>query len=185
MSTALLIILIAVVVIAAIAMWGFTQKRRTDALRHRFGPEYDRAVREYGRRSRAERELVHRAERTEKYSIRPLTMEEQHRFSEEWRTTQARFVDDPALAIREGDHLVCEVMRTREYPMSDFDRRAEDLSVDHPHVVKNYRAAHRIATMEKDGRATTEDLRQAMVSYRELFDELLEVHQPTLGEVRR
>ncbi len=184
MSTSLLIVLIAVIAVAAIAAWVFLQRRRSTDLRGRFGPEYDRAVHEYGDRSKAEKALERRAERTEKYHIRPLDTEEQHRFGDEWRQTQARFVDDPAIAIREADHLVCDVMRTRGYPMSDFDHRAEDLSVDHPHVVRNYRAAHRIASHAEDGRASTEDLRQAMVHYRELFDELLETHPAAMPERR-
>ncbi len=184
MRTEYLISLIAISIVAAIAVWVFLQKRRSTHLRGRFGSEYDRAVHEHGDRSKAERALEQRAERTEKYHIRPLNPEEQHRFSEDWRKAQARFVDDPLLAIGEADHLVCDVMRTRGYPMSDFDHRAEDLSVDHPHVVRNYRNAHRIASHAEDGRASTEDLRQAMVYYRELFDELLETHPAGMPERR-
>jgi ABC-type nickel/cobalt efflux system permease component RcnA len=180
-----LIIIVAVIVVAAVAVWAFLQKRRSQTLRHRFGPEYEHAVHEYGDRSRAEKALERRAERTEKYHIRPLDREEQQQFAEEWRHTQARFVDDPPLAIREADHLVCEVMRAKGYPMADFDRRAEDLSVDHPHVIRNFRAAHHLAESEKEGHATTEDLRQAMVYYRELFDELLETQPAGMPERRR
>ena len=183
MSTTALIILIAVIVIAAVAVFAYMAKRRSAALRTRFGPEYDRAVREYGNRTRAEKALDRRTERTGKYNIHSLTFEEQRRFADEWRHTQARFVDNPSLAIQEADHLVCEVMRDCGYPMADFDRRTEDLSVDHARVVRNYRAAHDIAKKQEDGRATTEDLRQAMVFYRELFDELLEA-QPA-GPVER
>ncbi|HTS65109.1 MAG TPA: hypothetical protein VMH28_23960 [Candidatus Acidoferrales bacterium] len=161
--------------IAAVMAWAFMQRRRTTTLRRRYGPEYDRAVEEYGDRTRAERALEQRTERTEKYQIRTLSSEEQRHFSEDWRRTQARFVDDPLLAVRDADDLVCQAMRTRGYPMADFERRAEDISVDHPRVVRNYRAAHRIAVEANEGRATTEDLRQAMVHYRELFDELLEI----------
>jgi hypothetical protein len=185
MSTTLLIILIGLVAIAAIATWALMRKRRTTALRSRFGPEYEHAIHEYGNRPSAERALEHRAERAESYRIRSLSVDEQLRFSEEWRLTQASFVDDPRLAIREADQLVCEVMRVKGYPMSDFDRRAEDLSVDHPQVVRNYRAAHAIAITEPEGRATTEDLRQAMVHYRELVDELLETHPAGMLEKRR
>jgi len=180
MSTTLAIILIAVIVIAAVAAWGMLQKRRTTTLRSRFGPEYERAVGEYGNRSRAEKALERRAERTEKYQIRSLSREEQQRFSDEWRRAQGHFVDEPAGAIREADELVAEVMRTRGYPMADFDRRAEDLSVDHPHVIRNYRAAHDIALADQEGRSNTEDLRRGMVHYRELFDELLEVQPASL-----
>src|SRR4051794_31208894 len=156
MSTTLLIVLIAVIAVAAVLAWAFVQKRRTETLRHRFGPEYQRAVDEYGNRTRAEKALEHRAERTEKYRIRPLSSDEQQRFSESWRRAQARFVDDPPRAIGEADHIVGEVMLARGYPMADFDRRAEDLSVDHPHVVRNYRAAHQIAVAEQEGKASTE-----------------------------
>ncbi len=185
MSTTLLIILIAVVVVAAIAAWAFVQNRRTAVLRGRFGPEYQRAVQEYGSRTKAERALERRAERTETYHVRPLTPDEKQHFGEEWRRAQARFVDDPALAIREADQLVSEVMRLRGYPMTDFDRRAEDLSVDHPQVVHNYRAAHSIALIEHQGKASTEDLRRAMVHYRELFDELLETQPAGMVERER
>jgi hypothetical protein len=174
MSTTSLIVLIGVIILVALAVWGFVVQRRSARLRGKFGPEYQSAVREYGDRARAEKALERRAERTENYHIRSLSKDEQQRFTEEWRQTQARFVDDPPLAIREADHLVCEVMRMRGYPMADFDRRAEDLSVDHPDVVRTYRNAHEIAVTEQEGRATTEDLRRAIVYYRELFDELLE-----------
>ncbi|HTP30599.1 MAG TPA: hypothetical protein VMJ75_00405 [Candidatus Acidoferrales bacterium] len=184
MNTALAIILIAVIVVAGIAAWVFIRKRRSTALRSRFGPEYDHAVQEYGDRSHAERALEQRAERTEKYRIRTLSRDEQHRFSEDWRRTQARFVDDPGLAIREADDLVCQVMRARGYPMAEFDRRAEDISVDHPRVVRNYRAAHRIAGDAGAGRTSTEEMRQAMVHYRELFEELLETQPATAPERR-
>jgi len=182
MSTTSLIILIGVILIAALAAWGFLLQRRSSRLRSRFGPEYESAMQEYGDRSRAERALERRAERAENYHIRSLSKEEQQRFNEEWRRTQARFVDDPPLAVREADHLVCEAMRLRGYPMADFDRRAEDLSVDHPGVIRTYRAAHAIALTEQEGRATTEDLRKAMVYYRELFDELLETHPAGMTE---
>jgi len=184
MSTTLLIVLIVAIAVAAVLAWAFLQKRRTDTLRRRFGPEYQRAIDEYGNRTRAEKALEQRAQRTEKYHVRALTPQEQQRFSEAWRRTQATFVDDPARAIGEADHIVGEVMRTRGYPMADFDRRTEDLSVDHPHVLRNYRAAHDIALAEQEGRASTEDLRRGMVHYRELFDELLEL-QPAESLERR
>ena len=184
MDTTLLVVLIAAVVIAAIGVWMYLRTHRTKTLRSRFGPEYERAVHQYGDRTHAERELETRAKRADQYHIRSLNQDEQHQFSDQWHGTQARFVDDPPLAIREADHLVCEVMRARGYPMTDFDRRAEDLSASHPAVVRNYRAAHEIATQQEQGRATTEDLRKAMVYYRDLFDELLEA-QPAGSLGRR
>jgi hypothetical protein len=184
MSTTSLVILIGVILIAAIAVWGFLLQRRSTKLRSRFGPEYESAIHEYGDRSRAEKELARRAERTENYHIRAISKEEQQRFTDEWRRTQAHFVDDPPLAIHDADHLVCEVMQLRGYPMADFDRRAEDLSVDHPGLIRTYRTAHEIAVTQAEGRATTEDLRRAMVYYRELFDELLETHPAAMPERR-
>jgi len=184
MNTTLLIVVIAIIVAAAVIAFILLRKRRTAKLRSRFGPEYDRAVTDYGSQSRAEKALSHRTERAEHYNIRALTADEQRKFADDWRATQARFVDDPPLAIREADHLVSEVMRVRGYPMADFDRRAEDLSVDHPNVVRNYRAAHKIAASQQEGRVSTEDLRQAMVYYRDLFDELLEA-QPAGTAGRR
>lgn len=189
MSTTVAIILVVLVVIAAIGAWAYMQKRRTMNLRSRFGPEYERAVGEHGgKTSAAEKALEQRALRTEHYHIRPLNPEERDRFAAEWKQTQARFVDDPSLSIREADRLVCEAMRVRGYPVAEFDRRAEDLSVDHPGVVRNYRAAHAIAISEEKGGATTEDLRKALVHYRELFDELLESTRrdmPELSQRRR
>jgi hypothetical protein len=180
----LAILIVVIVVVAAVVIWALLQRRRA-TLRGRFGPEYERAVNDYGSRFRAEKALEDRARRIEKYHIRSLNAQEQEHFSSEWRQTQARFVDDPALAIRGADLLVNEVMRVRGYPMSDFEHRAEDLSVDYPHVVRNYRKAHAIAIAERDRRATTEDLRQGMVSYRELFDELLETHPASMPGIRR
>lgn len=167
------IIAIVVVACAAAALW-YTQQQRSDRLRARFGPEYDRSVQELGDRRRAETELERRKERVEHLEIRPLSPEDRTRFSETWRSVQALFVDDPPRAIAEADRLVTEVMRVRGYPVADFEQRTADISVDHPQVVQNYRAAYAIARQSERGEATTEDLRQAMVYYRDLFQELLE-----------
>ncbi|HUB82934.1 MAG TPA: hypothetical protein VMB03_29245 [Bryobacteraceae bacterium] len=172
-----LIIVIAVIVIAALALFVW-RSQRSRALRSRFGPEYYRAVREFGGRSRAEDELMARQRRVENISIRALTMSQREDFAEQWHIIQARFVDDPPGSIREADRLVSDVMLARGYPMEDFERRAEDISVHHPHVVRNYRAGHAIAVRDARGESTTEDLRRGLVFYRDLFDELLET-QPT------
>lgn len=166
------IIAVAVVAIAAVAFW-YTRRRRSETLRKEFGPEYRRAVDKYGDPTKAEAELVARRERVSKLELRTLTAEEQSRFSDAWKKTQARFVDEPSRAVNEADGLVKEVMRARGYPVGDFEQRAADVSVDHPTVVTNYRAAYDIASRNKSGNATTEDLRQAMVHYRSLFQELL------------
>jgi hypothetical protein len=184
MSTALAIVIIIAVIAIAFAVWMFVDKRRTRRLRNQFGSEYDRMVEASGRKH-AETELESRAKRVEKFKIRPLSQEEQARFAESWRREQAHFVDDPRAAVENADHLVGEVMRTRGYPVGEFERRAADLSVDHPRVVENYRSAHEIALRDSRGQASTEDLRRAMVCYRVLFEDLLEEHVVEHQEVRR
>jgi len=174
-----IVIALAVVVVIAAALWAFTKKRRSDQLRQGFGPEYDRTVNAYGNRGRAEHELTTRKERVEKLNIRPLEPSERTRFVDAWHSTQARFVDDPNAAIVDADRMIGEVMSARGYPVGDFEARASDVSVDHPDVVSNYRAAHALAIANDQGKATTEDLRQAMVHYRALFEDLLETGQPS------
>ncbi len=168
-----------VVVVAVIAVliitWAVARRQRTAKLRGKFGPEYDRAVREIGQ-TKAESVLLEREKRVEKFPIRELSAEERERFVTEWRIVQSRFVDDPQGAVADADVLVNRLMQARGYPMSDFDQRAADISVTHPRVVGNYRAAHMIAVRHQQGQATTEDLRNAIIYYRSLFDELL---QPT------
>src|ERR1700758_1419982 len=163
---------VAVVVVLILAL-AFMRKRRTENLRKRFGPEYDRTVHEIGPR-RAESKLHEREKRVEKFPIRPLSVSERQQFLAEWRAAQSRFVDDPRGAAEDADELVNKGMQSRGYPMSDFEQRAADVSVDHPRVVENYRAAHEIAIRQRSGEATTEDLRSALIYYRSLFDDLLE-----------
>lgn len=173
----IVVIVVAVVLLVALAAGGFVaarRRQRRQKLRDRFGPEYDRAVEEYGGEKEAQRKLEERQERREQLDIRPLDPAESQRYAESWRQTQAKFVDRPGEAIGEADTLVAEVMRKRGYPMDNFEQRAEDISVDHPGVVDNYRAAHRVSQAHEQGRASTEDLRQAMVHYRGLFEELLD-----------
>jgi len=174
-ATGIALIIIAVIVVAILA-WYLMRERRTSRLRSRFGPEYEYAMREFGNRPKAEDALAAREKRMEKIHVHPLSNEDRDRFSDQWHDVQARFVDDPAASITEADRLVCDVMKARGYPMSEFEHRAEDLSVDHPHVVRNYRAAHQIAQRHDKGQASTEDLRQGLVYYRDLFDELLDAH---------
>lgn len=174
MSTATVLILIAAVVLVAIAALIFYRKERSRKLRSHFGPEYERAYHQYGGTAKAEEILSARQKRMEKIHIHPLTDEERDRFSDSWHTVQSRFVDDPKGSIQEADRLLMDVMVARGYPMAEFDRRADDLSVDYPHVVSNYRKAHEIAVSEEHGEATTEDLRHAVVCYRKLFEELVE-----------
>lgn len=171
-----LVIVLAVALVAAIgvAVWLYSQKRRTETLRESFGPEYDRALDERQDRREAERELEERRERVEQLHIQALGAAERDRFAREWQSVQAQFVDDPSGATEEADHLVGEVMQARGYPVGDFEQRAADISVNHPGVVEHYRIAHNIARKNARGDADTEDLRQAMVHFRELFVELLE-----------
>lgn len=166
-------ILVVVLAIVAAAAWMMLQRRRTDRLRHRFGAEYDRAVHEQGGVRKAEAKLEARAARIERLHIRPLPPAEAERFARAWGDVQAMFVDDPQAAITAADRVVGEVMQARGYPVSDFEQRVEDISVDHPNVVVNYRAARDIVEDRARGRAGTEDLRQAMVHYRALFTDLL------------
>src|SRR5262249_50034902 len=123
-----------------------------------------------------------RAERVAALHIRPLSAEQSARYAETWRTVQTRFVDDPENAIRDADRLCGDVMESRGYPVGDFEQRAADVSVDHPHVVENYRAAHAVATSNERGDASTEQLRQAMVHYRTLFEDLIDTRQPAHTE---
>jgi hypothetical protein len=169
------IVLAVVVVVAAVGIWIMVRNERRKQLRDRFGPEYDHAVRKYGNVTRAESDLAARQERVSRFEIKPLRAAEAERFAAAWRRTQSRFVDEPRQSIAEADRLVQEVMEVRGYPVGDFEQRVADVSVDHPVVVEHYRAAHRIALANADSQAGTEDLRQAMVHYRALFEDLLEV----------
>jgi hypothetical protein len=182
-TTTTLIIIVGVLIVAAILAWHFLQERRSKTLRRRFGPEYERAVHEHGNQHKAEQALVARQKRMEKIHIHTLSPQDRDRFADEWHEVQSRFVDDPPGSIRDADRLVTEVMRARGYPMGEFEQRAEDLSVDHPQVVRNYRAARAIAIRRDKGEASTEDLRVALVYYRELFEDLLGVHE-TVGATR-
>jgi hypothetical protein len=177
------IIAFVVIVVAAIATLLFLRKRRTERLRSKFGGvEYARAVNEGGNRRYAEAKLEQRTERVESFHVRPLAAADGVRFADSWRKIQARFVDGPAGAVAEADQLVGDVMSTRGYPVSDFEQRAADISVDHPLVLENYRKAHEIALRQTNGQAGTEDLRQAMIHYRALFEEL--VNEPKTSHMK-
>jgi hypothetical protein len=166
-------IVVLVAIVAAVAWWA-GQRRRTDRLRERFGPEYERTVDVTDDRRRAESELEARQERVDALEIRPLTGPNRARFGERWRVIQALFVDDPTMAVDQADTLIGEVMRARGYPVGDFEQRAADISVNHPQVVDHYRTAHRIAERRIAGTIDTEELRQAFVHYRALFADLLD-----------
>jgi hypothetical protein len=167
-----IVVVVAILVIAAVVI--LSRKRRSQRLRERFGPEYDRAVQNRGDTTIAELELLKREKRVHSLSIKPLALEVRAGYAQEWSEVQRRFVDDPALAVTEADALVNRVMAARGYPMADFDQRAADISVSYPGLVQNYRSARTIAQSQVRGEAGTEDLRRAMVYYRSLFDELLD-----------
>ena len=173
------IILAAVVVLGFVALgaWLFYQKNQSHKLQERFGPEYGRTVNEFGSRTKGESELKAREKRVERLDILPLAPSEGARFTEAWQALQSRFVDNPKGVVVQAEQLVRELMEKRGYPMGDFERRAGDISVDHPDVVANYRSAQAIAVRDRQGSADTEELRKAVVHYRALFDELLEVRE--------
>jgi hypothetical protein len=173
------VILTVVLIVAAIAIlaWIFVKRRQSDRLQQRFGSEYGRTVSELGGRTKAESDLKEREKRVARLTIVPLAPAEAARFTQAWNGLQGRFIDNPKGVVAEADHLVSELMLKRGYPMGDFERRAADISVDYPGVVAAYRAAQVIAVRDARGEADTEELRKAVVHFRTLFDELLEVKQ--------
>ena len=177
-TNTLIFAVVLIVAVGAIVAWVVMQRQRSQRLRQRFGPEYTRAVDELGGRTKAEAELATREERVARLNITALAPTDAARFSQAWNALQSRFIDNPKGVVAEADHLVQELMVKRGYPMGDFERRAADISVDHPGIVTTYRAAQAIAVRDERGEADTEELRKAVVHYRTLFDELLEV-EPT------
>jgi hypothetical protein len=175
MSAAAIVGMLVAVILTSVAAWHVgMQRRRTPDLHVPTGPESSPTVGQLADRRRAEDKLVKRQGRIEHSMIRLLSAEQRAQFAQQWRNVQAAFVDDPRGAVTRADGLVEDVMRTRGYPVSDFDQRPGDLSVDYGRVVQNYRAAREIAIRHRRGMATTEDLRQAMVYYRGLFQDLLD-----------
>jgi len=189
MDITLLIAIIAVVAIVIVAAAAFAVFAALDAkkrreLREGFGPEYHRAVARSGNSSATEKELLDRQKRVAQLNLQPIPSVDAARCAHAWHRAQERFVDDPTAAIRDADRLVRDVMRACGYPLTDFEQRAADVSVDHPSVVQNYRRAHEISEANDRGKVGTEDLRQAMVCYRSLFDDLLE-SEPAAQTVSR
>ena len=172
--------IIVVALILAAVLW--SRRARSEHLKDHFGPEYDRAVEATGGRAKAEADLAEREKRVKKLEIRPLEPAERREFGSRWDDVQARFVDDPARAVAFADALIGDVMKARGYPVSDFDQRAGDISVDHPIIVEHYHKAHDIAVRHGRGEANTEDLRQAMIHYRALFDNLVGASAPAARE---
>lgn len=162
-----------VVILAIVAVLAIARRAQSARLQRRFGNEYDRVARDRGSRTAAEHELAEREERVKKYRLAELPPGARDRYADEWRHVQARFVDEPAPALRQADALIANVMRDRGYPQADFERRAADLSPNHARALEDYRIAHDISLRAEAGNADTEDLRQAMVHYRTLFDDLV------------
>ncbi len=177
----ILLAAVLIVVVIAIAAAYYARRKESVRLQQRFGPEYGRTVDRLGNRAKAEAELAAREKRVERLNITPLAPADAARFSQAWSTLQGRFVDNPKGVVVQADQLVYELMQKRGYPMGDFERRAADISVDHPGVVANYRAARAIALRDGRGEADTEELRKAVVHYRALFDELLEAREVKPG----
>lgn len=173
MDKTTIIVIAGVLVILIVAGLLLAKRRRSERLQSQFGPEYERSVREMGDKAKAEAELQDRQKRVEKLDIRPLDRAQRQRFTTEWEEVQADFVDDPEQSIRGADILLQDVMTARGYPVKNFEQVAADISVGHPTVVQHFRTAHEIAVQHERGHADTEDLRKAMINYRELFDELV------------
>lgn len=174
-TTYIIIAVVLGLMIMGAILWPiFTRRKRTERLHDHFGPEYDHTVQTLGDEKKAQTELEERQKHVEALDIHPLSVEEHDRYVAEWTAVQSRFVDEPGQAIVDADRLIMEVMQTRAYPVSDFEQRAADVSVSYPALVSNYRAARVIALKNEQHQADTEELRQAMIYYRSLFEELLE-----------
>ena len=164
-----------VLAVLGLAVWVTQHFNQSERLQQRFGAEYARTVERLGSREKAEAELRAREERVKRFRIEALAPSDAARFAQEWKLLQAHFVDNPSGTLADADRLVRELMLQRGYPMADFERRAADISVDHPAVVENYRAAHDIALRDQHAETSTEELRRAVLHYHALFADLLEV----------
>ncbi len=170
-------IILALVAVAALAIFVEMRRKKSAGLREKFGSEYDRAVVTHGSQGKAEAKLTDRAARVDKLTIRELGATERERYLADWNTLQARFVDHPKSAVTEADELITSLLQARGYPVGGFEQRAADMSVDYPRVMENYRAAQSIAVRTGTADATTEELRTAMIHYRGIFDELMQARK--------
>lgn len=184
-NTLMIVIVVLVVVIAGVILgFVFSRRKRSEKLQEKFGPEYDRTVQTMGDEKKAQTELNERQKYVETLEIRTLSVSERERYLADWTAVQSKFVDEPGQAIIDADRLIMEVMQLRGYPVSDFEQRAADISVKYPGLVSNYRGAREIADKNKLGQANTEELRQAMIYYRSLFEELLKTEY-AIGEEKK
>ena len=184
-TTTLVLVAVALLVIGGLLATAVMRFQRSRRLRERFGPEYERLVNEAGDRKKAESELEARLAHVETLDIRPLTADEVNRFSLEWQSTQSEFVDEPHASLQKADRLIREVMKARGYPVEDFEQRAADISVDYPDLVTDYRGLHMIAVKEVDDEVSTEEMRQAMVHGRALFEELVRKETPETAPTQK
>jgi hypothetical protein len=172
-TVTIIVVVLVLVIIGALLGLVFSRRNRTERLHDKFGPEYDHTVQTMGSKKKAQSELEERQKHVKALEIRPLSISEREHYLTDWSAVQSKFVDEPGQAIEAADRLIKEVMQVRDYPVSDFEQRAADISVTYPDLVSNYRAAREIAIKNEQGQADTEELRQAMIYYRSLFDELL------------
>jgi len=177
----IIVVVLALVIVGAILASIFTRRNRSKALHDHFGTEYDRTVQALGDEKKAQVELQERQKHVEALDIRPLSVSKRERYLADWTAVQSKFVDEPGQAIVDADRLIMEVMQLRNYPLSDFEQRAADISVNYPDLVSNYRAARVIALKNEQYEADTEELRQAMIYYRSLFEELLAVEEAVVA----
>src|SRR5690349_6476938 len=173
-------VVLGLMIVGAILGPILARRKRSERLHEHFGSEYDHTVETLGDEKKAQTELEERQKHVESLDIKPLSVEERQRYLAEWTAVQSKFVDEPGQAIIDADHLIVEVMQLRAYPISDFEQRAADVSVSYPALVSNYRAARVIALKNEQHQADTEELRQAMIYYRSLFEELLETEAVTV-----
>jgi hypothetical protein len=177
-TTQLVLVAVIFLILGGLVGMALVRMQRTKNLKDRFGPEYERALNEMGDKRRAEDELQARLDHVNTLKIRPLTAEEVNRYSLEWQGTQTEFVDEPLTALQKADRLIREVMKAKGYPVEDFEQRAADISVDYPELVTDYRGLHLIAVKEADEKVSTEEMRQAMVHGRALFENLIKQQEP-------
>jgi hypothetical protein len=173
---------VVLVIVSALLGLVFSRRRHSQQLHEKFGPEYDHTVQTLGNEKKAQTELDERQKHVKALEIRSLSAIERERYLADWTAVQSKFVDEPGQAIVDADHLIMEVMQIRAYPVSDFDQRAADISVNYPTLVTNYRAARQIAIKNEQHQADTEELRQALIYYRSLFEELLELEPAKIKE---
>ena len=176
MNTTYIIVAVVLVLVIVGLILGpvFARRKRSERFQDELGAEYDRTVQALGNEKDAQTELDERRKHVESLNIRPLSLKERERYLADWTAVQSKFVDEPGQAVGDADRLIMEVMHLRAYPVSDFEQRAADISVNYPDLVSNYRAARDIALKNEQEQADTEELRQAMIHYRSLFQELLE-----------